>query len=285
MASGLLITAVLFFAVRGMFLGISGVIGRLAGFALGYVVAYRFRHQLAAFVSQNTGINLPDVALQMMSGLVLFVSTMFITGLLVNGLFKLLGKSIPGFDAMADRNSIGSKVAGATANGCIAAAIVLMGIWGYGKVTGSQQPEDRLQQFANRFGDQVFTAVSDNTDLDLDIDFQSFSSTSTSSVQRTVNQQTNTVSTTTGSAYIVSSSNPEKSLSIETVRQAIEQKTGLKADASGNYSNEQLQSLANNPELRDMAMRQLQDNPEQLQQLLNNPKLMEFLEQFNTSKP
>ncbi|KKK46722.1 hypothetical protein LCGC14_3162390, partial [marine sediment metagenome] len=114
MASGILITAVLIFAMRGMFLGFSGVIGRLVGFGLGYYVAYSYRSQLAEFISNNTQISLPAIVIQMMSGLVLFMATLFVSGLLINALFKMIGKIIPGFKAIMDKESLGGKITGAT---------------------------------------------------------------------------------------------------------------------------------------------------------------------------
>lgn len=109
MASGILITVVLIFAMRGLFLGFSGVIGRLVGFGLGYYVAYSYRAQLAQFVSNSTEISLPAIVIQMMSGLALFLATLFISGLLISALFKLIGKVIPGFKAIMDKESLGGK--------------------------------------------------------------------------------------------------------------------------------------------------------------------------------
>lgn len=281
MASGILITAVLFFAVRGMFLGFSGVIARLVGFALGYLVAYHFRNPLAAYITSHSDIALPPIALQMISGLVLFIATMLISSALIKSLFKLLGKLLPGFNFLGSKDSTGSRLAGATVNGLIAAAVVLMGIWGYGKLSGKLNPEDELQLFANRFGDTVFTMVNDHTELDI----QSFSTTR--SYQHRVSSSQNspavTTRTTTGTAYIVSSDNPQKQLSIEQIREVIETNSDQLGSLVANPDNStQLQELINNSELRDMALRQLQNNPEQFQQLLNNPQLQKMLEQFQT---
>jgi hypothetical protein len=287
MASGLLITAVLVFAVRGMFLGLTGVIGRFIGFILAYIAAYSFRHQLAAFVSTNTSITLPTTILEVICGIALFVVTMFITGLIIKAAFKLIGKVIPGFTAIADQDSWGGKITGATLNGLIGAAIVLIGIWGYGKVTGKIDPNDELQQFANSFGDKAFNFVSDNTDLSI----QSFSSSSfssssiTTSSKPTSSRPSKSVSTSNGSATIVSSSNPEKSLSIESIRQIIEEVQPSEDGSGVSFSSSQIQGLLENSEIRDQALQMLQDNPEQLEKVMNNPKLMELLEKFQTSAP
>lgn len=282
MASAILITAVLFFAVRGMFLGFSGVIGRLIGFGLGYIVAYVYRQPFAALIEHNLSSGLPPMVLQVVAGLVLFVVTMFASTLAINTLFTVIGKIIPGFHLIGDKESVGGRVAGAAANGLIAAAIVLMGVWGYGKITGHSS-SDPLQQFANRFGDKVFSLVSDNADLDMsDFNIQSFSSTSVKTItHKPANSSAPVTTTSSGSAYIVSSSDPAKSLSIETIRQVIEQNSDA---LNGELANNQtLQSLLNNQDIRDSALQQLQQNPEQLQQLLNNPKLQQLLQQFNTA--
>lgn len=285
MASGILITAVLIFALRGMSLGFSGVIGRLLGFPLGYLAAYNYRAQLAEFITLNTGISLPSIALQMMSGLGLFIVTMFITGLVVSALFKLLGTVIPIFKAIADNNSVGGKVAGATLNGAIATAIVLLGIWGFGQVTHQQDSNDPLQQIANQFGDKVFGMIANGDDLNAQRFSQSFSQT-TSNGQ--VISSSSASYSNIGSAVITDGS---KIFSIDSVREMLQQ-AGQNANGINTaepVNNPQLQNLINNPELRDMVLQQLKNSPEQLQniqqQLINNPQLLELMQRLQSQQP
>ena len=285
MASGILITAVLIFALRGMSLGFSGVIGRLLGFPLGYLAAYNYRAQLAEFITLNTGISLPSIALQTMSGLGLFIVTMFITGLVVSTLFKLLGTVIPIFQAIADNNSVGGKVAGATLNGAIAAAIVLLGIWGFGQVTHQQDSNDPLQQIANQFGDKVFGMIANSDDLNAQRFSQSFSQT-TSNGQ--VISSSSTSYSNIGSAVITDGS---KTFSIDSVREMLQQ-AGQNANGINTAepaNNPQLQNLINNPELRDMVLKQLKNSPEQLQniqqQLIENPQLLELMQRLQSQQP
>lgn len=285
MASGILITAVLIFALRGMSLGFSGVIGRLLGFPLGYLAAYNYRAQLAEFITLNTGISLPSIALQTMSGLGLFIVTMFITGLVVSTLFKLLGTVIPIFQAIADNNSVGGKVAGATLNGAIAAAIVLLGIWGFGQVTHQQDSNDPLQQIANQFGDKVFGMIANSDDLNAQRFSQSFSQT-TSNGQ--VISSSSTSYSNIGSVVITDGS---KTFSIDSVREMLQQ-AGQNANGINTAdpaNNSQLQNLINNPELRDMVLQQLKNSPEQLQniqqQLIDNPQLLELMQRLQSQQP
>ena len=285
MASGILITAVLIFALRGMSLGFSGVIGRLLGFPLGYLAAYNYRAQLAEFITLNTGISLPSIALQTMSGLGLFIVTMFITGLVVSTLFKLLGTVIPIFKAIADNNSVGGKVAGATLNGAIAAAIVLLGIWGFGQVTHQQDSNDPLQQIANQFGDKVFGMIANSDDLNAQRFSQSFSQT-TSNGQ--VISSSSTRYSNIGSAVITDGS---KTFSIDSVREMLQQ-AGQNANGINTtepVNSPQLQNLINNPELRDIVLQQLKNSPEQLQniqqQLIDNPQLLELMQRLQSQQP
>lgn len=285
MASGILITAVLIFALRGMSLGFSGVIGRLLGFPLGYLAAYNYRAQLAEFITLNTGISLPSIALQTMSGLGLFIVTMFITGLVVSTLFKLLGTVIPIFQAIADNNSVGGKVAGATLNGAIAAAIVLLGIWGFGQVTHQQDSNDPLQQIANQFGDKVFGMIANSDDLNAQRFSQSFSQT-TSNGQ--VISSSSASYSNIGSAVITDGS---KTFSIDSVREMLQQ-AGQNANGINTAdpaNNPQLQNLINNSELRDMVLQQLKNSPEQLQniqqQLIENPQLLELMQRLQSQQP
>ncbi len=286
MASGILITAVLIFAVRGMFLGFSGVIGRLLGFAAGYFVAYSYRLQLAEFITQNTSISLPSIALHMMSGLGLFIVTMFITGLAVSALFKLLGSVLAVFKAIVENDSLGGKVAGATLNGAIAAVVVLLGIWGFGQATNQQNHNDPLHQIANQFGDTVFGMITGNENLDFQSFNHSFSQT-ISNGQVVSSSSSSSSYSSSGSAVI---SDGSKTLSIESVREVLEkaeQNPGA-LDSAEILNHPQLQNMINNPELREMALKQLENNPEQLQQIqqqiMNNPKLLEIMQRLQSQE-
>lgn len=289
MASGILITAVLVFAVRGMFLGFTGVVGKLIGFLLAYIIAFSFRNQLAVFISENTSISLPVTALQIAAGLVLFFGTLFLTGFLISMLFKSLGKVIPGFNKLVDKDSLGGKITGATLNGLIGAAIVLIGIWGYGKFANTSNPDDKLQNIANRFGDTLFSVVKNNADIGIQ-SFSSYSSSSYSLSTQSTSTDANTdkkkssVTTSTGSAFIVSSSNPEKTISIENIQEIIES-SGIELDTNSvDINNEEnMQNLLNNPEIRDKALQYLQDNPQKIQEVLSNPQLKQLLETLSSS--
>lgn len=270
MASSILIIAVLLFALRGLLLGFSGVIGRLLGFALGYLVADHYRDPLADFISLNTSIGLPAVALQIISGLGLFIVTLFFTGLIVAMLFKLLGRVIPIFKMIADNHSIGGKIAGATLNGAIATAVVLLGLWGFGKVTQQQDPDDRLQHIANQFGDKVFGIIADNNDFNVEHFSQSFS-------QTTSNGQV-TRSTSAGySSFGSTDTNSSSRTNIDSVIELLQQ-----YNQNGNGIN--TAELLNNPQLQELI-----NNPEQLQhiqqQIINNPQLQELMQRLQSQQP
>lgn len=274
MATGLFIVVVLIFILRGIFLGLSGVIGRLLGFVLAYYFAYNYRGHAVNFIEQQAAINLAPMILEVICGVAIFISTLLITGLLVAFAFKLLASIIPAFKQLADSKSSTAMVAGAVVNGSLGAAIVLMVMWGIGLANNKAGDDSALQRVANQFGNKVFAFVTDNTDINIQTSSYSQSTKTYNSTKQT---------RTTGTAIITSSNNPEKSLSIETFEQMATDTTanqGNDFDLTTLLANEKVQSLLNNPELRNTLMQQLQNNPEKVQQLLDNPQLQELLKNY-----
>ncbi|MFA7555955.1 MAG: hypothetical protein WCY88_17055 [Spongiibacteraceae bacterium] len=306
MASGILITAVLIFAVRGMFLGFNGVIARLLGLVLGYSAAVMYRAPVAAFISEKINSGMPSLLIEILTGFGLFIGTVLLCNILVNSTLTMLANIIPGLKSITHKESIGSKITGAGVNGALAAAIVLMGIWAVDKATNTTPKDDQLHQIASRFGDSVFSVVSENTDLtiqsfsNVSSSFNSYTRQSTSIISSTPTN--NTLSTGKGTATITSSKDPSKTVSIENIREIFKSQNDSAADtlrsnssinsgapttltsgidSQALLSNPQLQQLLQDPKAREMALEQLQNNPEQLQQLLNQPQLKKMLEQFS----
>ncbi|MGK0501086.1 MAG: putative membrane protein required for colicin V production [Oceanicoccus sp.] len=284
--------------MRGMFLGLSGVIGRLVGFIAAYLVAFFFRLSLAEFISSNIDIRLPLIALQMISGFLLFVGTLFVASLLVSSLLQLCGRLIPGLKAILDNDALAGKIAGASINGTLAAFVVLLGIWGFGKVSNSANQDDPLQQFANRVGETVFAGIQSNDNFSLQTLRQTYSSSfiqsNNGSSNATANSPKRQPQYRTGSAEIISSNDPSKVLRIESVNEIrpITQQPEPKLDIAqliemapmdgSLMESQQVKDLLNNPEIRKMALEQIQKNPEKLQQILNNPQLRELFETLSS---
>lgn len=157
MTTSILFIVVVFFSIRGFFLGFSGVVARLMGVILGYMIAFSYRQPLATFLSENTSSNLSPIILQVITGAALFFATLFIAGLLITTLFNLAAKLIPVLQNLLQQQSPGSRVFGAGINGLIGASLVLIALWGYGLMTNSNDKPDPLQGIANRFGDTLLS--------------------------------------------------------------------------------------------------------------------------------
>ena len=283
MAMAILITAVLVFAVRGMFLGFAGVIGRVAGIVCGYWAAYSYRHQLAEFVASQASISIPGIVIEAVSGFALFFGGMIAGSLVVAGLFKSIAGAVPGLKVLANKGSLPSKCAGAVTNSALAVAIVLSGIWGYGLASGNFDHSDPLQQHAKRFGESVFSIVQKYSDLSLaDLDSNSLQlknllAPAANSTQPPALERSPQSSSVRGSAVIRSESNPKKTLSINST-------THIISEAEDNNQQPQqlvsgtIATMLNHQELLGKAQQQLEENPELLQQILNTPQLKTLLE-------
>ena len=283
MAMAILITAVLVFAVRGMFLGFAEVIGRVAGIVCGYWAAYSYRHQLAEFVASQASISIPGIVIEAVSGFALFFGGMIAGSLVVAGLFKGIAGAVPGLKVLANKGSLPSKCAGAVTNSALAVAIVLSGIWGYGLASGNFDHSDPLQQHAKRFGESVFSIVQKYSDLSLaDLDSNSLQlknllAPAANSTQPPALERSPQSSSVRGSAVIRSESNPKKTLSINST-------THIISEAEDNNQQPQqlvsgtIATMLNHQELLGKAQQQLEENPELLQQILNTPQLKTLLE-------
>ena len=117
MASSLLFIAILVFAVRGFFLGFVGVITKVVGLVLGYIIALSFRAKLAAWVISNTTINLPSVVIEVGCGAALFFSVFFSSGLIISACAGLIKKTIPVFKPILENDSTTGRITGALSNG------------------------------------------------------------------------------------------------------------------------------------------------------------------------
>jgi uncharacterized membrane protein required for colicin V production len=159
MALSILVVVVIFFSIRGFFLGFVAVIARLLGIMLGYYVAFSYRYPLAEFIDAQTSLDSSPLFLQIATGAGLFFSTLFITSLIVSAIVKLISKLIPSSRELFDRQSPASRVFGSGCNGLLGATIVLIGLWGYGLLIDSPNPPDPLQKFANQVGDSLLSSI------------------------------------------------------------------------------------------------------------------------------
>ncbi len=318
MATSLLTVLVLIFCLRGLFLGLNGVIGRIVGIVLGYYLAYSYRDQLAGVLRNNLELDIPIVGFQVISGLLIFVVTLFVTGLVVNLALSMLGGLIPPLRTLTDKDNMSSKVAGAIVNGCLGVAIGLLAIWGYGMLSGKPLKGDLVTDTANRFGNFIFSTIESSGSFSLNnfslnplslnnlslnnvsqhnpgqsgstptISLSQLQSLSqllnTNKLQTTDSEsgsESNTrpapTSSSRGTAVIVSASDPTRRLSIETVRDIIEDKL----ETNDQLAPSELQQLIANPEASQQALQQMQNSPQQVQAILNNPQLRELMEILN----
>ncbi|WP_101759843.1 CvpA family protein [Oceanicoccus sp. KOV_DT_Chl] len=310
MAGSILIVVVLIFALRGFFLGVSGVIGRIIGIVLGYYVAYQFQSPLATLISTQLGLNLPILVLKIISGLLLFVGTLFLTGLAVNMTFKIIGNIIPPLKAFSDKQSTTGKTIGAALNAGVAVFISLLVIWGIDQFRPNP-PDELVHNVANQLGSSLIGSINtEDWSIQKMTQFSSSGmdintvttmtqilnkSASTGSNSGNVSAPNNTLTTSgksysKGTATITSATNPSKTLSIETTREVIEQVLQDNPQATQQLlQSPQVQEMLNNPEFRETAMQEFQKNlnngqfdPQQLQQLLNNPQLRELMDKLET---
>lgn len=283
MAMAILITAVLVFAVRGMFLGFAGVIGRVAGIVCGYWAAYSYRYQLAELVASQASISIPSIVIELLSGVALFFGGMIAGSLVIGGLVKGITGAVPGLKVLANRESLPSKCAGAVTNSALAVAIVLSGIWGYGLASGDFDHSDPLQQHANRFGESVFSIVQKYSNLSLaDLDSNSLQlkdllEPAANSTQSPALERSPQSSSVRGSAVIHSESNPEKTLSINSTTHIISEAEDDNQQPQ-RVTSDTIATMLDHQELLGTAQLQLEENPELLQQILNTPKLKTLLE-------
>ncbi|MEE8056463.1 MAG: CvpA family protein [Pseudomonadales bacterium] len=283
-ASSLLFIVVVFFSIRGFFRGFPGVVARLLGFILGYVMATVYRNSLATFIAERTTIDLPPQVLQIASSAILFFATLFSVGLIVTGIFSLLTKIIPASQGLLDGKSTISRIFGALSNGFIGAAMVLIALWGYGLVSNNTEPPDTLQTIANTFGDSMLSLVSKTADLITNNSDNSPARKKYPSHTTTAHQSP--VIVETGSAEIISASNPDKRISIKTITKLVEQlnpRTDTATDLDQRLKSEKVQDLLSDPAIRKMALEQLKNNPDQIMEALNNPKFRELLEQMGNN--
>ncbi|GEM_PF-6605097 len=292
MATGILITVVLVFAVRGMFLGFAGVIGKTAGIIGGYLVAYHYRHPLAELIASHITISLPPAVIAAISGSILFISTMIVTGLAVAMICRAICATIPALNVILNKASWGSKCAGAINNGAIGLALALLGLWAFGLTTGNADHTDPVQANANRFGEAVFLIVSEHTDITLPKLPSSKLTPGTPKLSNRLTSLTEKIrsaspenshdqSLAQGSAIIQSAADPGKRVSYYPQNNSTTS-TSAEGYVLSLIDSKQIEQLTNNPELLDIARKSVGNNPEQLQKILSHPqlrKLLEFLQE------
>ena len=286
MALGLLIVVVLIFALRGAFAGLSGVIGKLLGIALGYIAAWQYRAPLAVWVQQQTQLSLPKTVIEIGCGLLLFITTLFVVSKLIAALFTLLAKHIPFTRMLTDKEAVSGKIAGAMVNGSLAGIVFLLGLYVFGKFYSGADHSEPVQQLANRLGDSVYRLTSETSNLS----FSSITNVMTQSQAVATNSQENSTSSTQsvktlrGTATITSSDDPGKTLSIETFSEVIEEIQNSEPGAVQDLLNsDNMQAIIQNPKLRKTALEQLKNNPDQLQELLNNPQISDLINRLQPS--
>ncbi len=277
MAAATLTLAVIFFAARGFFLGLPGVVARLVGLLAGYVIAFSYRRDLATALAAHSDGGLHPVVLQVVSSAVLFFGTLFLVSWVIGSLFKLLSRLLPPLRGLFTREATGSRIAGSALNGAIAACIVLTGLWAYGLTLGKDREPDDLQRVANRFGDTLLAVA--RGWLDDERPAKPATGTVSDTAANTAPQRSER-----GTAEIVSSENPERRVFVEQVREVLADKPNPDSDLQSLLQNGQLQDLVNDPAVREQALQYMQENPQQLMEALNNPRFRQLMEQMQAAE-
>lgn len=294
MATAVLITALLLFAVRGIFLGLNGVIARFLGFVGGYYMAYTYRTDLADAIASFPEVTVPDIFLQIASGLVLFFGTMALCSIAVSLLFKLLANIVPGFKKLLAHETTGGKVTGAVLNAGLGAAVALIAIAVFTAFTGKVDKNDQVQALAIQFGDTAF-AIAENQSLvkipslntalsKVELSGNAANHVNTNATDRNANDADSSGnSESRGSIVISSKTNPSMNRSIK-----IENSTSAKLNNTAitdelNLDTSTIKGLLGNSELKNLAQQQIAENPEKVKELLNNPKIQELLKSLGNS--
>ena len=271
MASGLLSIAIIFFSFRGFFLGLSGVIARVLGIALGYVMAFVYRDTLAANLTQTFNLEVNPLLAVAGSSALLFFGTLFSVGFFIDILFKATAKLFPALETILLPKATGNRVLGAAANAIVGASIVLLGMWGYALVIDDNKPDSELQQFANQFGDKVLTVVESFIDDD--------NSKTTSTVDSIKDQTQSSLQSLQLLKNLMNNSEGNSETGIST----LDINTNDMANLLKNIDiNSLIKHSSSDNTINEEAINQLRDDPQKLMELLNNPKVQKALQQRST---
>jgi len=218
MAEGILITAMMVFALRGYFLGVVPLLSRLLGYGATYYFSYRYGDALTSYIAANSSITVGPIALRIGSSLLLFFTSMIVSSIVLSLVFKLLLSLIPPLNVLFKRGSLGSGLLGASGNAAVAAILVLTGIWAYQLVApGGTLAGQQLSSAASRVGISVNSLLARHSGTDLQRLLRD-----SGLLQQQARQSTPTPVARPnapppqglGSALIVSSNNPGKRLSL-----------------------------------------------------------------------
>lgn len=180
MINTIFIIFVAFFIVRGLVLGFVGVLARLSGLLLAYLVSYLFAADLAQWILQRYPALMSAPVLYILTGLGLFFVTLLLVSYIVFSIAGLLAKKLPVLAPLNDRHSRLSRASGALLNGTIGTVLGLLLLWVYSIIAATFLPSQQLLQTtplmntATLFGEQVYrlfgprganTVVDDNSSL------------------------------------------------------------------------------------------------------------------------
>ncbi len=283
MAQALLIMAALFFAVRGFFLGFTGVIARVAGIVLAYVLVLTQRSNVTDYLAPMVPPSISRLVLEIGVSAGLFFLTVLMVTVLVKLLTKSLGTLIPASRTLLDPSTTTARIGGAILNAALAAVLVLSGIWGYTYFTGKHVQPPGLQLAANNLGNSLFPAILEGAEF---IRTETTVATQTRNGKTTSRHETRV--TKQGFATITSEENPDKQFSITTdAEPVIEAETPLDKETSkaiellNNIDPSQLQNMLNNEQLQNFARDQYQKDPQKYQQMMNDPKVQALIEKLS----
>ncbi len=281
MAWSILILALLIFAVRGYFLALPGVAARVTGIVAGYLTAFHYRGQLGQWLGSELGGQYHPLALEAIAGVGLFFGTLLACSLVIQLGCRLLATLIPPLNPLLNRQRLPSRLAGALANGGVAVALVLIGLWGYGLV--ALPPPSPLQQSADRFGQLLFDGALQQ------YQHIRYRQTTTVSKQRVASPPPQAGSK--GTAIISSAS---KTLRIEVDHHdhsepaltppAAETTEPFALALPTSTLQQQMPALLADKELRSIAESFVKENPEAVQNALNNPQVRQLLKQLQPTQ-
>lgn len=303
MELGILFFVIFIFAIRGFFLGFTAVISRLLGFIIAYAICYSYGESLATYIEKNTSIEVSFIILQLVSSVLLFFTSAFLTGLIVSQLAKFLSLIIPSLKSLLDNQSIGSRLLGTVCNTAVGIILVLAASWAYQLVSPQPIANTQLSQLATRFGDVIEPLLSNMKLSNKKPGTVTSSSNTAVNTSHKSRSSAGDASRTKGTAFIVSEQDPTKTMSIGYSKQQRALISPLPEPGNSptpqsetkpantispqnlidDISNETFQNVLQNPELKRFVKYASEKNPELFEKIRNSPLLKRLLEGENSS--
>jgi len=256
------------FALRGLFVGFTGIIARLSGLLLGYLSILYYQPVAAEFIASLLAPTASSTVIGLLSTSGLFITVYFTISTLIQLAANGLGIVIPWLKPLLSKRSVSSAIAGLTVNAGVGGLLFLVGLWAYGMLVESPKENNALYMAADYVGGHIMKTEDISTVATLNrlLDNSALSSEKTSTPA--ITQPSASTQTSIGTATIISEENPGKRLSL-----------------LQRYSPEQLTEIISDPTINEKLLNDISNNPDAIKKveaLINsNPELIKTLMQYN----